>query len=226
MLRSSKSHKHRRPSKAVRYAALAGVTGAVVAVPLLSATSASAASVSEWDQVASCESGGNWAINTGNGFYGGLQFTSSTWSAYGGTAYAAQANQASKSQQIAIGEKVLAGQGKGAWPVCGKGLSGPGGSGAAPSTSTSTQSAPAKQQSQPQASPARQRPAQPASRGSARPTVIKKGDGEYKVKGGDTLSTIASAHHVKGGWKKLFDLNKKIVTDADVIYPGQQLHLH
>jgi LysM repeat protein len=228
MLRSSKAHKHRRPSKAVRYAALAGVTGAVVAAPLLSATSASAASVSEWDQVAQCESGGNWAINTGNGFYGGLQFTNSTWAAYGGTAYASQANQASKSQQIAVAEKVLGSQGKGAWPVCGKGLSGPGGSGAAQSTSSgsssSSQQAPAKQQSQ--SRPVQQRPTEPASRGTSRPTVIKKGDGEYKVKSGDTLSKIATAHHVKGGWKKLFDLNKKIVTDADTIYPGQQLHLH
>ncbi|MCA1218056.1 transglycosylase family protein [Streptomyces sp. 8L] len=226
MLRSNKAHKHRRPSKAVRYATLAGVTGAAVAVPLLSATSASAASVSEWDQVAQCESGGNWSINTGNGFHGGLQFTNSTWAAYGGTAYAPQADQASKSQQIAVAEKVLAGQGKGAWPVCGKGLSGPGGSGTVTSedTTSSAQQAPAKQQSRPQT---QSRPAQQqASRGDARPAVIKKGDGEYKVKPGDTLSKIATAHHVKGGWKKVFSLNKKILTDADKIYPGQQLHLH
>ncbi|MEW2549892.1 transglycosylase family protein [Streptomyces sp. NPDC047002] len=228
MLRSSKAHKHRRPSKAVRYATLAGVTGAAVAVPLLSATSASAASVSEWDQVAQCESGGNWSINTGNGFYGGLQFTNSTWAAYGGTAYASQANQASKSQQIAVAEKVLASQGKGAWPSCGVNLSGPGGSGAAQaetSHSSSTQQAPAQQKAQQR--PVQQHSAsQPASRGTARPTVIKKGDGEYKVASGDTLSKIASAHHVKGGWKKLFDLNKDIVKDANVIFPGQQLHLH
>ncbi|GAA3724178.1 transglycosylase family protein [Streptomyces tremellae] len=228
MLRSSKAHKHRRPSKAVRYATLAGVTGAAVAVPLLSATSASAASVSEWDQVAQCESGGNWSINTGNGFYGGLQFTNSTWAAYGGTAYAPQANQASKSQQIAVAEKVLAGQGKGAWPVCGTGLSGPGGSGAAQAETTHTTSTPqAPAQPKAQQRPVQQHSAsQPASRGTARPTVIKKGDGEYKVASGDTLSKIASAHHVKGGWKKLFDLNKDIVKDANVIFPGQQLHLH
>ena len=95
MLRSNA--KHRRPSKAVRYATLAGVTGAAVAVPLLGATSASAATASQWDQVAQCESGGNWSINTGNGFFGGLQFTSSTWAAYGGTAFAPEANQASPS---------------------------------------------------------------------------------------------------------------------------------
>ncbi|MGW4383648.1 transglycosylase family protein [Kitasatospora sp. NPDC004531] len=97
------------------------VGGALLAVPvagLVTATSASAADVATWDKVAQCESGGNWSINTGNGFYGGLQFTSSTWAAFGGTAYAAQANLATKAQQIAVAEKVLASQGPGAWPVC------------------------------------------------------------------------------------------------------------
>jgi hypothetical protein len=73
---------------------------------------------SVWDAVAACESGGNWAINTGNGFYGGLQFTSSTWKAFGGTRYASSANRASKSAQIATAQRVLASQGPGAWPVC------------------------------------------------------------------------------------------------------------
>ncbi|MFJ7912042.1 transglycosylase family protein [Kitasatospora sp. NPDC096204] len=103
----------------VRMAVVAGA--AVAALPvagLVTATSASAASVATWDAVAQCESGGNWAINTGNGFYGGLQFTSSTWAAFGGTAYASQANLATKAQQIAVAEKVLASQGPGAWPVC------------------------------------------------------------------------------------------------------------
>ena len=72
-----------------------------------------------WIAIAACESGGNWADNTGNGFYGGLQFTISTWLGYGGGAYAPSANLATESQQIAIAEKVLAGQGIGAWPVCG-----------------------------------------------------------------------------------------------------------
>jgi hypothetical protein len=71
-----------------------------------------------WDQLARCESGGNWAINTGNGYYGGLQFSPSTWSAYGGGAYASTANLASREQQIAIAEKVQAAQGWGAWPSC------------------------------------------------------------------------------------------------------------
>jgi peptidoglycan hydrolase-like protein with peptidoglycan-binding domain len=84
----------------------------------LSPTASAGGSV--WDSVAACESGGNWAINTGNGFYGGLQFTASTWAAYGGTRYAASANRASKAAQIVIAQRVLAGQGPGAWPVCGR----------------------------------------------------------------------------------------------------------
>ncbi|MEV3856760.1 transglycosylase family protein [Streptomyces sp. NPDC050095] len=228
MLFSSKG-KHRRPSKAVRVATLAGVTGAAVAVPLMGATGASAATTSEWDQVASCESGGNWSINTGNGYYGGLQFSASTWAAYGGTAYASTANQASKAQQIAVAEKVLASQGKGAWPSCGVGLSGASTGNSAPAAETQQQ----PQQSQPkqQAQPKQQRSeSSTTTRSEKRATVttptgkkVKKGDGEYKVKSGDTLSKIAEAHGTT--WQKLFKLNKDIVSDADLIYPGQQLHL-
>jgi Transglycosylase-like domain/LysM domain len=72
-----------------------------------------------WPAIAACESGGNWSIDTGNGFYGGLQFTEQTWLGYGGGQYAPSANLATEAQQIAVAEKVLAGQGIGAWPVCG-----------------------------------------------------------------------------------------------------------
>ena len=75
---------------------------------------------SVWDAVAACESGGNWAIDTGNGYSGGLQFSSSTWNAFGGTRYASRANLASKSAQIATAQRVLAAQGPGAWPTCGQ----------------------------------------------------------------------------------------------------------
>ncbi|MFB6832685.1 transglycosylase family protein [Streptomyces hydrogenans] len=238
--------KRRRPSKATRVVALVGVTGAAVAAPLMAAGTASAATASEWDRVAQCESGGNWSINTGNGYYGGLQFSASTWAAYGGTAYASTANQASKSQQIAIAEKVLAGQGKGAWPSCGVGLSGAsydGGSAeaaapqqqSAPKQSTQ-QSAPKRTTEQPaNRSEQRQAPkqsAQAAPKAAAKKTVttptgktVKKGDGEYKVVAGDTLSKIAQAQGVKGGWAELFELNEDVVENADLIYPGQQLHL-
>ncbi len=225
MLFSGKG-KHRRPSKATRAAALAGVTGVAIAAPLMAAGNASAATASEWDTVAQCESGGNWSINTGNGYYGGLQFSASTWAAYGGTQYAAQANQASKSQQIAVAEKVLASQGKGAWPVCGKGLSSASYSGGSSSSSSSSSSNTSSRSTEEQsASRSTDRPA--AKKTVTTPTgkKVKKGDGEYKVVKGDTLSSIAETHTVKGGWQKLFKLNKDIITDADFIYPGQQLHL-
>lgn len=73
---------------------------------------------SVWDQIAQCESGGDWSINTGNGYHGGLQFNQGTWAAYGGTAYAPTADQATREQQIAIAEKTQAAQGWGAWPAC------------------------------------------------------------------------------------------------------------
>ena len=224
MLFSSKG-KHRRPSKAARAIAVVGVTGAAaVAGPLMAAGSASAATASEWDAVAQCESGGNWSINTGNGYYGGLQFSASTWAAYGGTQYASTANQATKAQQIAIAEKVLASQGKGAWPSCGVGLSSAAYNGsAATGGEQSTRSTEEKPASRSADRPA----AEKSTKTVTTPTgkKVKKGDGEYKVAKGDTLSTIAADHDVKGGWEKLFELNKDIVQDADLIYPGQQLHL-
>lgn len=77
---------------------------------------------SVWDAVAACESGGNWATNTGNGFYGGTQTMQQTWRAYGGLAYAARADLASRAQQIVVNERILAGQGWGAWPACSRRL--------------------------------------------------------------------------------------------------------
>ncbi|MEV6550177.1 transglycosylase family protein [Streptomyces sp. NPDC051597] len=226
MLLSGKG-KHRRPSKAVRVVTLAGVTGAAVAAPLMAAGSASAASVSTWDAVAQCESGGNWSINTGNGYYGGLQFSQSSWAAAGGTQYASRADLASKGQQIATAEKLLAMQGPGAWSCAGAGNLTAGGSAADVDTSGSpaTPEKAAPKKAAPKAAPAPQRESAPASRGESRPAPVKTGDGEYKVKAGDTLGSIASAHGVKGGWEKLFELNKDVVKDANLIYVNQQLHL-
>lgn len=104
-----------KPAQAVAYQ-----TPAPAPTPQLSYAEPAtpAASGSVWDQIAACESGGNWAINTGNGFYGGLQFTSGTWLGYGGGAYAPRADLASRDAQIAVAKKVQASQGWGAWPVC------------------------------------------------------------------------------------------------------------
>ncbi|MFD4234012.1 transglycosylase family protein [Streptomyces sp. NPDC058542] len=233
MLLNSKG-KHRRPSKATRIATLAGVTGAAVAIPLMGATNASAASVETWDAVAQCESGGNWSINTGNGYYGGLQFSQSSWAAAGGTQYASRADLASKDQQIAAAEKLLDLQGPGAWACAGAGgLTNDGvdpgvNTGSGSGESKPEQAQPERQAEQPTTrSEQREAPKAESKKTVTTPTgdKVQKGDGEYKVKAGDTLSTIAEAEDVKGGWSKLFELNDDIVKEADLIFPGQQLHL-
>ncbi|RST07373.1 hypothetical protein EF910_06755 [Streptomyces sp. WAC07149] len=109
------------PRSTRRRAFVTATTTALAAVALstLASGSAQAASVATWDKVAHCESTDNWSINTGNGYYGGLQILKSTWDAYGGTQYAAYPHQATKQQQILTAEKILAGQGAGAWGSCG-----------------------------------------------------------------------------------------------------------
>jgi len=113
--------RHRQETKHIRKAALAvTAAGAAVAAPAIGMGTAHADS-GVWDRVANCESTNNWHINTGNGYYGGLQFTNSTWAAYGGLSYAPRADLATREQQIAVAEKTLAGQGAGAWACAGSG---------------------------------------------------------------------------------------------------------
>ncbi|MFE9425223.1 transglycosylase family protein [Kitasatospora sp. NPDC006697] len=236
--------RHRRRTTAEKAIAVAGVAGAGLALPLLTAAGAHAAPVSVWDGVANCESTNNWSINSGNGFYGGLQFTSSTWAAYGGTQYAPRADLASKDQQIAVAERVLASQGPGAWPVCSvkAGLSKGGGAAAvdtgsdsapttrsAPSTPKQTQpSSPRPSQSTPgQSKPAAQ-PSTPAPAAApakpAAPSPAKPQTGGYTVKPGDTLSKIATAQQIVGGWQALYQHNQSVIGgDPNLIYPGQVL---
>ena len=218
-------HRRIRVNKARAIVATTSVAGAAVALPLIGASGASAASVSTWDKVAQCESGGDWSINTGNGYYGGLQFSASTWRAYGGGAYASSASQASKAAQISVAERVLASQGPGAWPVCGPqaGLQqgGPapavatsGGSSHSTSHSTShgTSGSVGHHASAPKATSS-----VPARHGSS---------GNYTVKPGDTLSKIAAAHHILGGWQKLYAQNRSVVGgNPNLIYVGQHLEV-
>jgi LysM repeat protein len=165
-------------------------------------TAPASAGEHDWSGVARCESGGNWSTNTGNGYYGGLQFSASTWSAYGGGTYAPRADLASPAEQIAVAERVLAGQGIGAWPTCGRYLGG---------GSTPAAAAPA---------PAA-RPAPVAA--PAAPTAST--GGAYTVKRGDTLAKVAAAQHVSGGWRALWALNRATVRDPNRIYVGQTLRL-
>ena len=104
------------PSSATPAASSAPADPAPAPAPAPAAGSAGGVN---WSAIAACESGGNWSADTGNGFYGGLQFTEGTWLGYGGGQYASSANLASPAEQIAVAERVLAGQGIGAWPVCG-----------------------------------------------------------------------------------------------------------
>jgi len=206
--------RHRKATATGRTVAKVVVTGLIVGAPLTAfAAPASAATGAQWDAVAQCESGGNWAINTGNGFYGGLQFTLSTWAAYGGSG---APQNASKSQQIQVAERVLAGQGKGAWPVCGTGLGAPN---TTPVQAQATSvpaipSTPAVQSTPKAAAPKVVAP----SRGSS----VARG---YVVKSGDTLSKIATAQGVTGGYQAIFALNQAIIENVNLIYPGQTLRL-
>jgi hypothetical protein len=94
------------------------VTGSAIAIPLLGAASANAADGTTWDKVAECESGGSWSADPGNGYYGGLQISQEDWNAYGGGQYAASPDQASRNQQIAVAEKILADKGTSPWATC------------------------------------------------------------------------------------------------------------
>ncbi|WP_030247843.1 MULTISPECIES: transglycosylase family protein [unclassified Streptomyces] len=188
------------------------LVGAALLAPLglLAATgNAAAADSGVWDRIAQCESGGNWHINTGNGYYGGLQFAGSTWRAYGGTAYAPTADQASRSQQIAVATKVQRAQGWGAWPVC-SARAGASGSAPAAGPVTSTKPAPAKPAKAPERATDR------ADRGSTR--------GDYTVREGDTLSGIAARHGTT--WQRIHTANKAVIgDDPDMIVPGLRLAL-
>ncbi|MGW1038899.1 transglycosylase family protein [Streptomyces sp. NPDC002547] len=110
--------RHRRPRQAPALLVAAGVTGSAIAIPLLGAGGASAADGTTWDRVAQCESGGSWSADTGNGRYGGLQLTQRDWERHGGLAYASSPDRASRSQQIAVAERILADQGSSVWSAC------------------------------------------------------------------------------------------------------------
>ncbi|MBL1086208.1 LysM peptidoglycan-binding domain-containing protein [Streptomyces actinomycinicus] len=201
----------------------AALAGAALLAPLglLAATgNAAAADNGVWDRIAQCESGGNWHINTGNGYYGGLQFSAGTWRAYGGTAYAPTADQASRSAQIAVATKVQGAQGWGAWPVCSARA---GASGAAPAAASgtpsrhgaTTESAPAKR------APATSAPARTPERPTSR-TARGTSRGDYTVREGDTLSVIAARHGTT--WQRVYAANKAVIgADPDLIVPGQRL---
>jgi resuscitation-promoting factor RpfA len=261
--------RHRRPSRARTWAlrgATVGVVGGAAALGLSSP--AVAAPLSTWEAVAECESSGNWSINTGNGYYGGLQFTNSTWAAYGGTAYAPRADLATKEQQIAVAEATLAGQGWGAW-ACAYAGGGEGPSGnSAPAPSSSSNDSAEESSSDESASRGSER-SWTAEAESAEAVAVEESssdesyserswteesserswteesdasddssshgswtaksdsaaDGNYTVVSGDTLYKIAKAHGVAGGWEAIYEANKDVISDPNLIYPDQVLRV-
>jgi len=203
------------------------ITGAIVAAPvagLTAATTASAATPSTWDAVAQCESSGNWAANTGNGFYGGLQFTPSTWAAFGGTQYAASADQATEGQQITVAENVLAAQGPGAWPVCGPEAGLTAGGPAADVTTTTTPTTTTAATTTAPASTSNDSTTTATTQATTTAPTTTATDGSYTVKSGDTLGTIAAANGTT--WQKLYAANTTTIgNNPNVITPGETLTL-
>ncbi|WP_328564011.1 transglycosylase family protein [Streptomyces coelicoflavus] len=218
-------HRRYQPNRINRASLTVTAGGAGLALPLVGTGTAHAADVATWDKVAACESTDDWDINTGNGYYGGLQFTQSTWEAFGGTRYAPRADLATREQQIAVAEKVLDVQGPGAWPACSqragltRGGDTPdirpaGGAGSEKSSGKSAVKPTKKTDSvkdvQPQTTPQ-------SKAGTAR---------MYTVVTGDTLSGIADAHEVRGGWQRLYEANRGAIgSDPDLILPGQRLSM-
>ena len=234
-----------------RTAAALAIGGAVAAT--MSMPAANAVDGATWDALAQCESGGNWSINTGNGFYGGLQFTQQSWNGVGMSGSPATATRA---QQIEAGERLLAIQGWGAWPACSAKLGLYGKTGAAPTYTEPTTTVAAQSQTQqtytapaaqaaPAAPAAQAAPAAPAAQAApaaveapaapaAAPAVEapvaaapvaapKAAAGTYTVVPGDSLSLIAAKLGVAGGYQAIAAANTDIIYNVDLIFPGQVL---
>ncbi len=220
--------------------AIGGVAAATMSMP-----AANAVDGATWDALAQCESGGNWSINTGNGFYGGLQFTQQSWNGVGMSGSPANATRA---QQIEAGERLLAIQGWGAWPACSAKLGLYGKTGAAPTYTEPTTTVAAQSQTQQtytapaaqaapaapaaQATPAAVEapaaaPAAPAVEAPAAAPVAapKAAAGTYTVVPGDSLSLIASKLGVAGGYQAIAAANTDIIYNVDLIFPGQVLNI-
>lgn len=190
--------RHRAPTTTRRTAARIAAAGVVMAAPAVLATPAQGAADSTWDRLAQCESGQRWDYNGSSGFDGGLQFSPRTWSGFGGGEFARYAYQATREEQIAVAERVLAAQGWGAWPACSRRL-GIRAEAATPRPSHRTIAADA-----------------PTPRTAA---PVEASAGVYVVVAGDTLSGIAATHGTT--WPVVFEANRDVVDDPDLIYVGE-----
>lgn len=238
-----------RSAEAAQVRTPAQVPAQAVSAPTVTARTATAPTVTapafvagtDWDRIAECESNGRWNINTGNGYHGGLQFAPSTWRAYGGGQYAPRADLATRSEQIAVGERVARSQGLSAWPTCGRlgangssssSSNGSGGSG----QNDTAQAAPQRQSSGGSGSGSSGSTASGSSDGSSGSSYGSSGNGSasgnssasgsssathhsedladeetYVVESGDCLSVIAERADVSGGWHALYELNREVL---------------
>jgi hypothetical protein len=193
--------RHRKPSATARLTTVGVVGFGTAAASLVLPTSANAATDAQWDRVAQCESGGNWHINTGNGYYGGLQFAARTWNSFDTKHYASRADLATREEQIDVANHVLDREGWGAWPVCSQYAGSPG-----PTAHER------KARHHRRSIAHRRARAAAESRGMSRPTEpIAPHRQQYVVKQGDTLSSIARRHQVKGGWRALYHRNRAAI---------------
>lgn len=208
-------HRRYQPNRINRASLTVTAGGAGIALPLIGAGTAHAADADTWNKVAACESSSNWHINTGNGFYGGLQFTASTWRAYNGHKYAPQANRATRAEQIQVARRVLASQGPHAWPVCG------------PRAGLTRQSGDATHAPLPNnASQSVHRvAAKHRYHGKHRANDAYRHERTYRVHSGDTLSGIAQRLHVHGGWKAIYRANRNHLHNPNMLRIGQQLRI-
>ncbi|MFD9703520.1 transglycosylase family protein [Lentzea sp. NPDC059081] len=206
--------KQGKHGSAARTIAKVAAVGIIAGAPLgLAVGTANAAPGMDWDALAQCEASGNWATNTGNGFYGGLQFTQQTWNGHGGVGNPANA---SREQQIAVAERVLASQGPGAWPACSAKLGA--------YTGKKTTPAPAQQRKAPVQQRTAAAPVQQAPVVSL-PGSTSNPNGNYEIKAGDTLSKIATENKVEGGYQAIVEKNKGFITNPDLIFPGHKIQI-
>jgi nucleoid-associated protein YgaU len=203
--------RHRNPSNAARLTAVGAIGASTVAASVIAPAVAHAdASDSQWDRIANCESGGNWHINTGNGYYGGLQFSSSTWDSFDTNHFASRADLASRDEQITVANRVLDRQGWGAWPVCSQYRGEP-----APTRTHHTRQGHHKHGSD------------HGRLQSHHQKVEHHGSWvTYVVRSGDSLASIADRHHIKGGWHTLYHRNHDVIgSDPGELRVGQKLRL-
>jgi len=239
--------RRRKPSNHKRNLGIA-TAPFVAAIPMATASSAAAAT-GPWDRLAGCESGGNWSINTGNGYYGGLQFADGTWDGWGGEKYAGRADLATRAEQIVVAAKLVENSGWGSWPACSDRLAlgsddrrvavqiaadlKAAMSGDTQSATQDNGDATKADSTKADDTKAAEKRAdgnrvqtERASRGKHRKAPDSTGAATYRVRPGDTLSAIASRRDVPGGWENLYRINRETIgKNPGLIYPGQRLAL-